>query len=198
MSFKDNLYEVVRGVLHPSLLQHLDVEFELIKITSYIGQGVSFDNNTAFGDNQVKDSFSHYSPFCFEALSLQLLSLFKEITNKNLEPAYSYARIYYNGAVMEEHIDRPSCDYSATICISNDPEPWDIWFEDLNKNRFPIVLEPGDLIVYKGDVLPHWRDTYTGKRQVQAFLHYVDSDGPNAEFRFDKRPYLGFPSGTRL
>lgn len=197
MSFKDNLYEVVRGVLHPSLLQHLDISFELIKNVTYFNQNIPIDNTSAFCDKQVKESFSYYSPFCFEALSLQLLPLFKHITNKDLQPTYTYSRIYYNGAEMAEHIDRPSCEYSATVCISNDPEPWDIWFQDLTGNRFPISLEPGDLIVYKGDILPHWRDSYFGKRQVQAFLHYVDSQGNYKDYLFDKRPYLGFPSDTR-
>lgn len=197
MSFKDNLYEVVRGVLHPSLLQHLDISFELVKNVGYISQNIPDNIKNAFGDNQVKESFSYYSPFCFEALSLQLKPLFKEITGKNLEPSYTYSRIYYTGAEMAEHIDRPSCEYSATVCISNDPSPWDIWFQDLTGNRFPILLEPGDLIVYKGDVLPHWRNTYNGNRQVQAFLHFIDSEGPYKEFLFDKRPYLGFPSNTR-
>lgn len=29
---------------------------------------------------------------------------------------------------------------------------------------------------------------------IQAFLHYVNADGPHKDFLYDKRPYLGMPS----
>jgi hypothetical protein len=197
MSFKDNLYEVVRGAISEDLLVHLDTEFELVKKIQYLIGGQSEEDKFMFGDNQVTNSFAHYSAFCFEALSLQLQPLMEEVTGVSLHPTYTYARIYYKGATMAEHIDRPSCEYSTTINISIDPEPWEIWFEDLNKRRFPILLYPGDLIVYKGDVLNHWRDEYKGERQTQAFLHYVDKNGKYQDYKFDKRPYIGLPAGTR-
>ena len=117
----------------------------------------------------------------------------EELTDKKLYNTYTYARIYYTGATMAVHTDRPSCEFSATINISVDPEPWEIWFDNLKGDRFPILLNPGDLIVYKGDILPHWRDEYKGERQTQAFLHYVDKFGNYRDYKFDHRPYLGMP-----
>ena len=193
MSFKDNLYEVVRGAIEPQLLQHLDLEFELLKKLTYMKGSQSEENKFMFGDSQVTNSFAYYSPPCFEALSVQLLPLMEKITGKNLYNTYTYARIYYTGATMAVHTDRPSCEFSATINISVDPEPWEIWFDNLKGDRFPISLNPGDLIVYKGDILPHWRDEYKGERQTQAFLHYVDKFGNYRDYKFDHRPYLGMP-----
>jgi hypothetical protein len=196
MSFQENLYEVVRGALQPQTLQLLDIEFELFKKVTFLKGGQSEENKYMFGDEQVTKSYAHYAVPCFEALSVQLLPLMEEITGKELYNTYTYARIYYNGAIMTEHTDRPSCEFSTTINISVDPEPWEIWFDDLKGNRFPILLNPGDLIVYKGDILPHWRYEYKGERQTQAFLHYVDKFGRFRDYKFDHRPYLGYGPST--
>ena len=193
MSFQENLYEVVRGAIQPQTLELLDIEFELLKRVTYLKGGQSEENKFMFGDSQVTNSFAHYAAPCFEALSVQLLPMMEQITGKQLYNTYTYARIYYNGAIMTEHTDRPSCEFSTTVNISIDQEPWEIWFDNLKGDRFPISLNPGDLIVYKGDILPHWRDEYKGERQTQAFLHYVDKFGKYRDYKFDHRPYLGLP-----
>jgi predicted 2-oxoglutarate/Fe(II)-dependent dioxygenase YbiX len=36
----------------------------------------------------------------------------------------------------------------------------------------------------------HWRKEYKGKWLAQVFLHYVDAEGPNAEWKYDKRQKL--------
>jgi alkylated DNA repair dioxygenase AlkB len=115
----------------------------------------------------------------------------EEITGKKLYPAYSYARIYYNKASMPCHIDRPACQYSVSITIEVDPTPWEIWMENHSGDASAIMLNVGDMIVYQGDKLKHWRDEYPGKKQIQAFLHYVDADGKYADYKYDKRAYLG-------
>ena len=100
--------------------------------------------------------------------------------------------MYYNGAEMAVHRDRPSCQYSATMTIEVDETgPWEIWMENKYGDCSPFVIPVGSMLVYSGDKLAHWRETYTGKRQIQAFLHYVDADGEYANFKYDKRPMLG-------
>jgi hypothetical protein len=52
-------------------------------------------------------------------------------------------------------------------------------------------MDVGDAIIYKGQEKVHWREPYKeGKWQAQVFLHYVDANGPNAEWKYDKRPKL--------
>ena len=157
-SFATDLYEVVRGAIPAEQLEHMDLEFELMRKLQYMQGGQSEENKFMFGDSQVTNSFAYYSALCFEALSLQLQPLMEEITGKKLYPTYTYARIYYNGATMAIHKDRPSCQFSTTVNISIDEEPWEIWFETLTGQKKAIKLWPGDLIVYKGDTLNHWRD----------------------------------------
>jgi len=196
-NFHTDLYQVVRGAVPAEQLQHMDIEFELIRKLQYMQGGQSEENKFMFGDSQVTNSFAFYSALCFEALSLQLQPLMEEITDKKLYPTYTYARIYYNGATMAIHKDRPSCQFSATVNISIDKEPWEIWFETLNGEKKAIKLWPGDLIVYKGDTLNHWRDAYEGQRQTQAFLHYVDKNGNYRDYKWDRRPYLGTAATSR-
>ncbi len=196
--FKDDLYEVVRGALSKDLCQHLDTEFELLKQLIYLQGGQSEENKFMFGDSQVTNSFAHYGALCFESLALQMQPLMEKITGKSLYPTYTYARIYYNEATMAIHKDRPSCEFSATINITIDEKPWEIWFENLQGEHKAVELYPGDLIVYKGDTLNHWRDAYKGQRQTQAFLHYVDKKGKYRDYKFDKRPHLGLPANMRM
>jgi hypothetical protein len=196
-NFATDLYEVVRGAVNPEQLQHMDIEFELIKKLQYMQGGQSEENKFMFGDSQVTNSFAYYSALCFEALSLQLQPLMEEITGKKLYPTYTYARIYYNGATMAIHKDRPSCQFSSTVNISIDEDPWEIWFETLNGEHKAVKLWPGDLIVYKGDTLNHWRDAYQGQRQTQAFLHYVDKNGNYRDYKWDHRPYIGTAANSR-
>jgi alkylated DNA repair dioxygenase AlkB len=195
--FKDDLYEVVRGVLSKELCTHLDTEFELLRQLTYLQGKQSEENKFMFGDSQVTNSFAYYSALCFESLALQMQPLMEKITGKSLYPTYTYARIYYNEATMAIHKDRPSCEFSATVNITIDEKPWEIWFESLQGEHKAIELYPGDLIVYKGDTLKHWRDAYKGQRQTQAFLHYVDKKGKYRDYKFDKRSHLGLSSDKR-
>ena len=199
MAFEENLYEVVKGAVSPEVLQHCDIEFELLKKVMYITNNVTEENKFAFNDEQIANSFSYYSALCFETLSQTLLPTMEKITGKKLYPTYTYARIYYEGAEMARHTDRPSCEYSTTVCISNDKNfgPWDIWFKSREGKEFPIWLEPGDALIYKGDVLEHWRNPYGGQRQCQAFLHYVDKFGKYRDYKYDRRPYIGLSSKMR-
>jgi len=198
MAFKEDLYEIVEGALTPELLQFIDMQMELNKNIQHVANNIPTEQTNAFDDNQVNNAFPSYGNLATETLTVYLQSVMEQVTDKKLYPTYSYSRIYYTGAEMAVHTDRPSCEYSATVCISVDPEPWEIWFETLEKEHKAIYLKPGDLIVYKGDVLSHWRTTYKGNRQSQIFTHYVDRIGKYRDFKYDKRPYLGFNPDTRM
>jgi hypothetical protein len=52
------------------------------------------------------------------------------------------------------------------------------------------------MCVYSGCELEHWREPYQGNQQIQCFLHYVNSQGPHKNHKFDERPMMGI--GTKL
>ena len=195
MSFNDRGYEVAHGVLNEQTLQLIAVEFEMLKNNLYWLNGIQ--DGFPFGDTQTPNSFSFYAAPCFEALLTVIKPNMELVTGKQLVPTYSYARIYYKGGTLERHTDRPSCQYSATLCVSNDKDPWPIFIESYSGEVASVDLQPGDMLVYRGDKLHHWREPYEDDKQIQVFVHYTDVNGEYADYAYDKRPMLGLSSNTR-
>jgi hypothetical protein len=179
-------YKVARQVISEDTLDLLKNTILLTKAADYYQRGIKEDNQTAFGDEQSPISFAFYSNLICDSLAVTLLPLMEELTGLELYPTYTYGRIYWKGSTLAPHKDRPSCQYSATLCIDNDPKPWPI-FMDGKK----ILLNAGDIAVYKGCEVEHWREPYEGNQQIQLFLHYVDANCIYKDFKFDKRPMLG-------
>ena len=95
-------------------------------------------------------------------------------------------------AIMKKHVDRPSCQLSITACIDHDKKSkWPIGFQRRDGKKIEVYTEPGDMVIYSGCELAHWRDAYQGKEQIQAFMHYVDAKGKYKDHKFNKRPMLG-------
>ena len=90
--------------------------------------------------------------------------------------------------------DRPSCEISATLTLGFEGDEWPIYMghnED-KTDATEVKMNVGDAVLYRGMDVYHWREKYTeGKWQAQVFLHYVDQNGPHAEWKYDKRESLG-------
>ena len=193
MTFSNDGYEVVRNVISKDLLYHLKTEFEMMRNLCFLSS--KDKRKCAFGDSQSPNSFSVFSAQCFESLAIELNDRMSEIANLKLYPTYTYARIYYKGAILEPHKDRPSCEYSTTLCIDS-TDIWDFYIKDRHGEDKVIKLNPGDMCVYSGCDLSHWREPYQGEMQMQCFLHYVNAKGPYADHKYDKRLMMG--SGTQV
>ena len=162
-----------------------------------------------WNDEQVPNTYSHYADTAMETLLLAVQPKMEKLTGLKLNPTYSYARIYKKGDVLERHKDRFSCEISTTMNLGGDD--WPIYLENKknvgipdDKNYFAktdnkgtkVVLKPGDMLVYKGMILEHWRETFLGEDCAQVFLHYNDVNskvGNSEENMFDGRPHLGLP-----
>ena len=137
------------------------------------------------------DSLSKYGDMLAEVL---LLAMRKDIEDKiglELIPTYGYFRLYKKGNNLVLHRDRNSCEISLSLCIGYEGEHiWPIYI-----NGTPIYQEPGDLVVYRGCEVEHYRNPLEGKQQAQIFLHYVDKNGPfgGEEYAYDGRPFVGLP-----
>ena len=135
-----------------------------------------------------------YADTLMESILLHLQPTMEQATGLSLLPTYSYLRIYETGAVLARHKDRNACEISASLTLGYDaPEPWPLWLEAQEQPR-SITLHRGDMLVYKGRELAHWRERFDGKYWIQAFFHYVDANGPLASYKFDGRRGIGFPS----
>lgn len=143
------------------------------------------------GDGQVLNSYSYYNlPICNILLG-KLNSIVSEHFGKNLIPTYSYCRIYFKGAVLPPHKDRESCEYSVTMNLSQ-TQPWPIYMGDEE-----ILQNPGDAVLYKGCEIEHSRKVFEGDEYIQVFLHYVDKNGINCKYAYDKRSEYIFRFNTQ-
>jgi predicted 2-oxoglutarate/Fe(II)-dependent dioxygenase YbiX len=143
-------------------------------------------------DLQCPKSQSVHGALAFDSLLEQLLPNFEFACGKRLLPTYAYARLYAPGDELKIHTDRPACEISATLTLGFDGDVWPIFMGSQDKtSASKIEMGVGDAVLYRGMDVHHWRNPYTeGKWQAQVFLHYVDADGPHAEWKYDKRPKL--------
>jgi hypothetical protein len=84
---------------------------------------------------------------------------------------------------------------SATLHLGGDP--WPIYLNTSNKlaqDGFKVNLKPGDLLIYRGDEMEHWREEFEGEISGQVFLHY---NKINSSEKYDQRPMLGLPAEFR-
>ena len=167
---------------------------EQMKFTKVISPYVDYLG--VWDDPQAPNTYSHYADFAMETLLKRLKPMMEELTNKNLYENYSYARIYKYGDILYRHTDRFSCEISTTLNLGGDP--WPIYLDPTGgsgNEGVEVNLRPGDMLVYRGNILEHWRYAFTGTNCVQAFLHYNDVKTEGAEEnKYDKRPFLGLPS----
>lgn len=199
MSFDKDHYEVVRNFLSKELVEYIKHSCDIHETIHLNKKPPTELHPFPYGDPQSPQSFSWYGAIHTEALLLYCCEKLGNITGKTLFETYSYTRAYYNGAELKRHVDRYSCEYSATVCISKEGADWPIYFESSDGHVLNCELEPGDLVVYKGAELPHWREPYTGNRHVQIFVHYVDKHGIYGDSHmYDGRPFLGAPHYMKI
>jgi hypothetical protein len=185
-------YCVVRNAIQGDLVKLLQVQSQMLENI------MCYENNTlptlfSFNDRLVvQNSFSYYSSSFTESLLLMLQPLIEDHLKIKLLPSYSYIRIYYKNAALTKHLDKDSCEYSATICIKcHSDNPWDIYFENLDLSSTCITLNEGDMVIYKGNEIQHWRKLCPYDKHIQIMLHYVDKNGPYSKFKYNQRKMLG-------
>ena len=65
----------------------------------------------------------------------------------------------------------------------------------------PSVQDAGDLVIYRGCDVNHWREKLQHSENswhLQGFFHYVDANGPYAEYMYDRRPMIGALPESRI
>jgi len=141
-------------------------------------------------DPQCPLSDSVYGDPTFDNLLEKMAGPIGFNVGRKLLPTYTYARIYRPGEVLKRHKDRPACEISATLTLGYDADSvWPIMFDE--EKEIMVELEAGEMAVYKGCDVMHWRAPFKGNWHVQVFLHYVDADGPYADQALDGRASLG-------
>ena len=222
--FQKNHFLVIKEAIDPKVAEFVYNYFLMkrqVARTFYDTRYIS-PFTTEFGvwnDEQVPNTYSHYSDIAMETLLLNVQPKMEKLTGLKLNPTYSYARIYKKGDILHRHKDRFSCEISTTMNLGGDE--WPIYLEnrknvgdssdidpETGKNYLTstdnegkeIILKPGDMLVYKGMILEHWREVFLGEDCAQVFLHYNDVNskvGDAKENMFDSRPHLGLPASFK-
>ena len=191
MIFKKQKYQVIKNSISKELANFIFNYFLLKRdaVAWMYQNNITYDTGLlgTWSDDQVPNTYSHYADPVMETLLMKVLPVMQKEIDLKLVPTYSYARIYKHGDILHKHKDRPSCEISTTIHLGGDK--WSIFVEGTE-----VLLDVGDMLVYSGCELEHWREPLEGNTCAQVFLHYNHVNGPFAEKnRFDKRPMLGIP-----
>jgi len=152
------MYSVTRNIIS---LEHADILASIIRAQT-----------VKKGDSSVVGSYSYYNLPEVNILLGLLCEAVSSVCGKKLLPTYSYSRVYNNGNELHKHTDRPSCEWSVTINLSQDAA-WPIYMDGTE-----LTLGVGDGCVYQGCTVEHWRKPFVGQEYIQVFLHYVDQNGP--------------------
>ena len=200
MNFKNKKFIVVKKAISKDLTTFVYNYFLMKRqvAQTLLNERYISPFETMFGvwnDPQVPNTYSHYADIVMETLLLKLQPLMEKETGLKLNPNYSYARIYKKGDVLHRHKDRFSCEISTTLNLGGDP--WPIYLEPSGKENLQgikIDLKPGDMLIYKGNDLFHWREPLEKDYCVQVFLHYNKTKTDKNKKNFlDGRPHLGLP-----
>ena len=213
MSFKTKKYQIIRGALSKELanfifnymmLQRDAVDF--MTKNNKVNPFNPFIGTRA--DKQIPGAYSKYGDWVMETLLQYMRPIMKAKTGMDLVPTYSYTRLYEKGNILHRHKDRPSCEISTTLHLGGDE--WPIYMDPtgadniLSGSETTTIVKPGapkgthidlkvgDMLIYSGCELEHWREPFEGTVCSQVFLHYNHANGPYAKTNlFDKRPLLG-------
>jgi hypothetical protein len=214
MSFDKDNFIIIKKAIEPKVAEFIYNYFlmkQQVARTMFDAKYIS-PFTTEFGvwnDKQVPNTYSHYADIAMETLLLAIQPIMEKQTGLKLIPTYSYARIYKKGDILKRHKDRFSCEISTTLNLGGDP--WPIFIDTTGANTVideykniikpnapkgkKVILKPGDMLVYKGNLCEHWREAFEGEDCAQVFLHYNnESTKGSSDNMFDGRPHLGLPS----
>ena len=213
--FRINRYQVIKKALSYELANFCLNYFLLKRDAVEFMYKNNFHSESSllgtWNDQQIPNTYSHYGDFVMETLLVKMLPVMKQHTDLDLIPTYSYARAYKKGDILKRHKDRPSCEISTTLHLGGDP--WSIFIDGTGADNViygkeegdntvkpnapkgtKILLEVGDMLVYSGCELEHWREPFEGNICGQVFLHYNHVNGSfTTKNKFDGRPILGIP-----
>ena len=219
MIFQKNNYQIIRSAIskelanfcHKYFLLKRDVVKEMLD-SNYISPYITYMGT--FNDPQVPNSYAHYADLVMETLLLQVQEKMEKETELKLIPTYSYARVYSKGNELTRHKDRPSCEISTTLNLGGDL--WPIYVDPTGSDNVEYInehtvkikenspkgikvdLNPGDMLIYKGFELEHWREPFEGDICTQVFLHYNDLNSEwSGKNKFDGRKFIGLPDGFK-
>lgn len=99
------------------------------------------------------------------SLHAPLAPLVSRLAAERLKPSFTYLIKYLEGAALDAHRDREQCAVTAVLQVDFEPEPrgttpWPLIFATPEAPT-PVFLSCGDLIVFRGTAIEHYREPLT-------------------------------------
>lgn len=204
--FKENKYVFVKNVLEPNECQEIVKSFFDMNKSDCIPDGMCPRSESKY--RGFDKWLLKAQPILEQALDMQLYPTYSfariyrpdEVLNFHVDrPACEITAtvtIDYKGEVVwpiyilgKDESATHLQPYKNHINIP-DSNGYDGSYEQgkIFYNKIKCDILPGDSAVFRGEEMFHWRYPYIeGAWQVQLFLHYVDVNGPHAEWKYDKK-----------
>jgi len=210
MNFKKDNYLVVKNIISKEIAD-IAASYLYLKRKVFLhlkkNNVISpFDHTWGtLGDTQIDNTYALYGDVLMDTILEKIRPIIESKTKLKLDPNYTYTRVYKKGDILHKHKDRFSCEISGTVNLGGDE--WPIYLEPdsskgkLNQDKtytasnskgIKIILKPGDMLIYKGCELEHWREEFKGEMCLQLFLHYNQKNSGGK--LFDGREHLGIPN----
>jgi hypothetical protein len=163
-----------------AIIRNMISEDEAAKLYHYTLTKLALGN---IDDGQVPGSPSFYQDHEVAKLQKRLTPIIEAAILVPLIPIFCYNRIYRTGAVLRMHKDSERAEISTTMNIGQQGEPWDLWLVDYDENAQNIKLFPGDVLIYYGNRLHHWRGKLVDTDMVsQVMFHFARRNIKNAVY----------------
>ena len=199
-TFIKNSYVIIPNIIGKELAKFL---FEYIK---HRREAFEYLNNIKFispfnpiygtmRDKQIPNTYAHYGDMALDNLLPFIKDKMEKIVKLKLIENYTYVRLYKRYDTLVKHKDRESCEISGTMALGGDP--WSIYLKNKKRKTIKVDLNPGDILIYRGCDLEHWRDPFEGTLCAQVFLHYNKQNEETEKTKFDGRAMLGIPHETK-
>lgn len=135
-----------------------------------------YEQNQFYYDDQCTTSPAFFNLFKHPA------KIYKEKLENELGlklwDTYNHSRIYKKGELLVPHKDKNQCEIAISITLGYSGEkPWPLHFYSHEQHKIITVdLDIGDVLIYKGFDLLHWRNQMKDDWQCQAFWFYATDD----------------------
>ena len=185
--FNESGYCIVKNSVSPKLCEFL---------SQYARFRFQNNPNVIHSSHPLEGIHREYGNSVMELLLLKLHNTVENFTGMKLWPTLSFYYTYTKGNILKKHKDRDSCEVVACLCLGMDElyakqhKSWCIYLEKDSKET-PVLLEPGDMVIFKGNTMNHWREKFQGEWFVSAIFAYVAKDGDHAYLKYDQRKKIG-------
>ena len=197
--YRDDKIVVIRGAISWDsanfLLNYLSVKRKVAQ--RFLSDGYESELIGTFEETDTdKSVYSIYGDIAIDTAMLKVKPQVDKLIGEQTWPTYSYARIYPYESIVAPHKDREECEISCSMYLGG--TKWDMFVEGKDGPE-RIDLNAGDMVVYAGTELTHWRETFLGVDSdgnpgecTQVSFHYQRANNQNFN-AFDGRNHIGLP-----